>query len=402
MKKFLFVIILMCSSVLLFAQGNENNVKEKIRKIENGVIEFKSFGGMFYPDSAQLANRLKLTDRMKNYNVPGLSIAVINNYKIEWAKAYGIMDVNSDLPVTDNTLFEAASTSKLITAVIALHLVEKGKLNLDADVNQYLKTWKVPESELTKLEKVTLRRLLTHQAGLPQTNFNEDESGRYPSLLDVLNGKAPALNKPAFPEVVPGSKWLYSNVGYVLIQLILEEATNKKYADLAYEIVFKPLNMNNSTFSYPLNEKFKKQEAMPHNKEGKSCTPSMHLTAFAHAGLVTTPTDLAKFSLELMLANKGKSQKLLSQNMAKQLFTVELMLDPKIFGAPVGQGLGCLLNSSGDDLQFAHPGNNYPGMISWLIGWPNKGIGFIIMSNGALGEPLSIEIITALVQEYIK
>ncbi len=131
---------------------------------------------MFQPDSTQLANPGRLADRMAYYKVPGVSMAVVHNNRIEWARAYGTMDANTGEPVTNETIFEAASTSKFLTAVMALHFVQKGLIELDRDVNDYLKTWQVSENQFTEEEKVTLRRLLTHQAGLPTTNFSHDEN----------------------------------------------------------------------------------------------------------------------------------------------------------------------------------------------------------------------------------
>ncbi len=123
------------------------------------MIEFDLLDSLFIPSKEQLAHPKTLAERMKHYNTPGVSIAVINNYEIEWAKGYGTMDVNTGAPVTTETIFEGASTSKLLTAVLALHFVQKGLLELDADVNGYLKSWQVPENEFTSEEKVTLRRL---------------------------------------------------------------------------------------------------------------------------------------------------------------------------------------------------------------------------------------------------
>src|SRR5258708_29164455 len=106
--------------------------------------------------------RLNLSQLMDAYNVPGLSMAVIDNYQIVWAKGYGMIGTASSVPVTTKTLFQAGSISKPVAATAALALVQKGKLCLDEDVKQKLKTWKLPENEFTKDEKVTLRRLMSH------------------------------------------------------------------------------------------------------------------------------------------------------------------------------------------------------------------------------------------------
>ncbi|OGU55646.1 MAG: hypothetical protein A2V66_10225 [Ignavibacteria bacterium RBG_13_36_8] len=402
MKNLSLIIVLLVSFLSTNTQVTDKSVQQKISCIENGLIEVTSLAEMFDLDSAQLADRKTLTERMTALKVFGVSIVVVNNYQLEWAKAYGTININSGVPVTTESYFEAASTSKLLTAVIVLYLVEKEKLSLDEDVNNYLKSWKVPENKFTKDEKVTLRRLLTHQAGLPMTNFNYDENIGYPTLIDVLNGALPALNKPAILEAIPGSRWMYSNVGYDVIQLLIEDVTGKPFAQAAEEIIFQPLEMNNSTFIYPLNEEQQKREAFPHDEEGACREPAMHLTALAHGGLMTTPTDLAKFTVELMLSYKGKSGKILSQQMTKQLVARELDLDPNILGTPVSEGLGCFINGEGKDLRFSHPGSNLPGANCWLMGFPERGLGIFVMTNGAMGELLELEIISAIVNEYSK
>ena len=393
------VLLFICSC----SQKNTNlKIEQRINRIENGLIQFKSFAGMFQPDSVQLANTKTLAERMEYHKTPGVSIAVINNNKIEWAKAYGIMDVNTGVPVTTETIFEAGSTSKLITAVMALHFVQKDLIELDINVNNYLKSWQVPENEFTVEKKVTLRRLLTHQAGMPSTNYDHDESVGYPTLIDVLNGESPALNSPATPEYVPGSKWQYSNVAYNVIQLLLEDVSGKSFQQIAEEIIFNPLEMKNSTFIYPLDSERQKHEAMPHDAEGISREPLMHLTALAHGGLTTTPTDLAKFMIELMLSYQGKSEKVLSQEMTKRLISKECEIDREKIPLPFFDGLGVFLMGESRNLSITHPGTNNPGLICWPMGWPNLGTGVVVMSNGANGMLLSIEIINAFNNEYNK
>jgi CubicO group peptidase (beta-lactamase class C family) len=393
------VLLFICSCSQKVA---DSIIEQRINRIENGLIEITSLTRLFQPDSAQLANPKALAERMAYHKTPGVSMAVVNNHKIEWAKAYGIMDVNTGAPVTTETIFEAASTSKFVTAVMALHFVEKGLIDLDTDVNRYLKSWQVPENEFTEKEKVTLRRLLTHQAGMPSTNYDHDDNVGYPTLINVLNGESPALNKPAIPELVPGSKWQYSNIAYNVIQLLLEDVTGNSFQRIAQQIIFKPLGMENSTFIYPLDSERKKREAMPHNDEGISREPAMHLTALSQGGLTTTPTDLAKFAIEIMLSYHGKSEKIISQEMTKQMFGKECEIDREKIPLPFSEGLGVFLMGEGRDLMFTHPGNNYPGLNCWLIGWPERGTGAVVMSNGGMIGIVCVEIIYAVINEYNK
>jgi CubicO group peptidase (beta-lactamase class C family) len=391
-----FSILISCSSC---SQTEPNQIAQRMNRVENGLIEIKSPADMLRLDSTQLANAKTITERMEHYKVPGVSIAVINDDHIEWTKVYGTMDVNSGAPVTTETIFEAASTSKFITAVMALHFVQRGLIDLDANVNDYLKSWQIPDNEFTKDEKVTLRRLLSHRAGIPYSNYGFSGVG-YPTLIDVLNGAPPAVNKPAIPEFVPGSRWQYSNVGYDVIQLLLEDVSGKPFQQIAEELVFEPLGMSNSTFVYPLDSGKKIHEAMPHDAEGISREPGMHLTALAHGGLTTTPTDLAAFTLEMIRSYQGKSEKILSQRTTQQLFTIESDTDPKTVGFLASEGLGVFLMGEGKDLAFIHQGENGPGFTSWLIGWPERGTGVVIMTNGIQGHSLSVEIINAFHREY--
>jgi CubicO group peptidase (beta-lactamase class C family) len=375
-------------------------MSKKIHSIEHGLPEFTTPLAMFQAHSTRLKEYKTLSECMAHYHVPGVSVAVVDDYELKWAKAYGISQAGSDESITTNTIFQAASTSKLITSAIVLRLVEKGILNLDQDVNHYLESWQIQENEFTEGCRVTLRLLLTHQAGLPVTNFPQKEGAGDPTLVQVLDGELPAMNKPAIVGYTPGTKWQYSNLGFVVIQQILEDRMSKPYARTAKDVVFEPLGMENSTFEYPLEQELLPMEAMPHDADGIACEPAMPPTAVAHGGLMTTPSDLAIFTIELMRAYRGLSDRLLSREMARQMLRKELDLDPQLFGMPLGEGLGVMLYGTDEDLIFAHPGSNYPGMNCWLLGNPNVGKGAVTMTNGAMGEVLCMEIISAIIREY--
>ena len=208
------------------------------------------------------------------------------------------------------------------------------------------------------------------------------------------------MNKPAVVEYFPGTKWQYSNIGYVVVQQILEDALGKPFSRIARETVFEQLGMKNSTFTYPLDRGLQANEAWPHDAEGTLREPEMVPNAPAHGGLMTTPSDLARFTIELMRAFNGRSDRLLSKETARRMFTKVLDLDPAMFGIPIGEGLGVFLYGEGDNLVFLHPGGNLPGTICWLFGYPKTGRGAVIMTNGAGGELLALEIISAVNREY--
>ena len=188
--------------------------------------------------------------------------------------------------------------------------------------------------------------------------------------------------------------------GYVVLQQVLEDVSGKPFTQLAREIIFEPLGMRFSTLVYPLDGEMQAREAMPHDEAGQPGESSLPPSALAQGGLLTTPSDLARLTLELMSAYQGRSSRLLSQKTVRRMFHKEADLDPKIFGFPVGQGLGVMLMGKGKDFSFAHPGSNYPGTTCWLVGYPELGKGAVIMANGAKGDLLSLEILPAISNEY--
>jgi CubicO group peptidase (beta-lactamase class C family) len=398
------LICLMAALLTIISCSRENSddlIKQRIDRIENGLVEFTSVKDLFQVGIVKSEDLRTLAERMKHYHTPGVSIAVIKDFALDWAKAYGVLKAGGDRLVATDSYFQAASTSKLVAAAIVLYNVQKGILNLEEDVNGYLESWKLPENDFTRQQKVTLRLLLTHQAGLPATNFPQKENAGDPTLVQVLKGESPAMNKPAVVESVPGTKWQYSNIGFVVIQQILEDVMGKPYSQIARETVFQLLGMKHSTFQYPLNQKLQAKEAMPHDADGIACEPAMPPTALAQGGLMTTPSDLAILAIELMRAYNGLSDRLLSKEMAHRMFRKELDLDPGMFGGlPLGEGLGVMLYGEGENLVFAHPGSNFPGMNCWLFGYPKTGRGLVVMTNGAQGEILALEIISAVNREY--
>ena len=138
---------------------------------------------------------MTLVERMSHYNIPGVSIAVINNGEIEWARGYGVRENGGNVPVTTTTLFQAGSISKPVAAMAALFLVQQGKLALDEHVNTKLVSWKLPENEYTTGQKVSLRGLLSHTAGLTVHGFpGYTANEEIPTLLQILDGIEPALS----------------------------------------------------------------------------------------------------------------------------------------------------------------------------------------------------------------
>ncbi|MGC9780012.1 MAG: beta-lactamase family protein [Candidatus Heimdallarchaeota archaeon] len=343
----------------------------------------------------------KLTDKMKQFKVPGLSIVVINDFQIDWTLHEGVQDLNSNKKLTPETLFEAASTTKALTAVLALHFVENGILDLDEEINTKLKNWKIPENEFTEKEKVTLRRLLTHMAGInrPDSLFSYEE-GKTPTLIQVLNGESPALNDPVKVEFIPGSKHQYSNIGYTIIQQLLEDVTGKSFHQLMKEVIFEPLEMNNSTLEFPLPDNFSQRAVLPHTAKGEAKDKGLHASALAHGNLSCTSIDLSKFLLELMNTYNGKSEKILSKNMVRKMFESQRSFGPTELMGFSDQALGVFLMRNDKNSFFLHPGGNEPGANCFLIGSPTTGHGAILMSNGSMGELINMQLIYTIAKDY--
>ncbi|UCG50663.1 MAG: beta-lactamase family protein [Candidatus Latescibacterota bacterium] len=401
MRPFVISVTVLIVGILCASQKNDEQIEKKVSGVENGLVEVKAPIQIFQAGPPEGREKMGLSERMTQFGVPGVSIAVINDYQIEWEKAYGLIDAGSDKPVDTKTVFEAASTTKLLASVIALRLVEQGQLDLDEDVNQRLKSWKIPESEFTAEKKVTLRSLLTHQSGLnrPDGGFSEEE-GSVPTLVQVLKGEAPAKNLAAVVEFTPGTQWQYSNFGYLVIQLLLEDVLDKPFSQIAREVLFDPLGMKNSTLVHPLKAEFKTNIALPHDQEGTAHDRPQHPTALAQGGLVTTSSDLARFAIELMRAYQDKSDAVLSQASVQRMFTVQRELDPAALGGITGQGLGVFLLGEGQNLYFLYAGHNNPGATSIVVTSSATGKGAVIMTNGVAGLPLSFEILAAVADEY--
>jgi CubicO group peptidase (beta-lactamase class C family) len=337
------------------------------------------------------AVRYSLTERMKHYHTPGVSVAVVNGGRIEWAQGFGVTEAGTTNPITPVTLFEAGSISKPVAATATLRLVEQGKLNLDEPVNTYLKSWQLPDNEFTAKEKVTLRRIMSHSAGLTVHGFpGYAVTDSIPTLPQVLDGTKPANTKAVRVDTIPGSNWRYSGGGTTIQQLIDVDQTGKPFPVLLKELVFDPIGMANSTYEQPLPVARVGQASAAHRANGSMIPGRFHIyPEMAAAGLWTTPTDLLKWAMEIAAARAGKSNKVLSRTMATQMLTMQK--------APVG--LGPFLEGSGPAFRFGHGGSD-AGFHSELVYFPETGKGAAVMVNSDGGQPMLREILYSIAAEY--
>jgi CubicO group peptidase (beta-lactamase class C family) len=357
----------------------------RIERIENGLLPAATIKG-------QSIARMNLAERMKHYNVPGVSIAFFENGQIAWTRGYGLADIASGRRVTAKTLFQSASISKPAAALAVLRLVQEGKLNLDEDVNLKLRSWKIPENEFTKQEKVTLRRILSHSAGMNIRRFPgyaSDEA--LPTTLQILNGEKPANTAPIRVDTVPGTIWRYSGGGYVTMQLLLSDVTHKAVPQLLDEIVLRPIGMTHSTFEEPLPKSLWDSAATPYREDGKPVKGGWHsYPEITPAALWSTPSDIAHMAIEVQNEYAGKSNKILSSQMMHEMLSHQ----------KDNWGLGFELEAPGHKLRFSHGGSNEGFRCTLQAYTEAPGQGIVIMTNGDQGWNLLNEILRAVSKEY--
>jgi CubicO group peptidase (beta-lactamase class C family) len=319
-----------------------------------------------------------LSDRMAALHVPGISVALIHDGKVVWAKGYGVTRLGGPA-VTPDTLFEAGSISKMFTAMAILHLVQEGKLDLDVDVNQYLKSWKIPDNAFTARTKVTLRMLLSHTAGLNRGAFIYPRHAALPTLVQVLNGERPAMSPAIRVVSPPGQAFSYSNGGFTILQMVIENVTGQPYATYLQSTVLGPLGMTHSTFQQPLPESRLAEAATPYEADGSPMKDGPGTVVEEGAGgLWTTAPDLALMVIDLQQSLSGQANPVISRAMTKEMLTPGLGLVPGWVGH---YGLGIGLAGKKDKALFTHGGYT-EGFFSQLLGF-RHGDGLIILTNGS-------------------
>lgn len=376
-KTIIFLSIIIVSLTACNTAQQDSGYQEFIEKIENNLLPKILLEGK---DSAGF----NILDRMEHYNVPGVSIAFMDNGEIQWARGYGYSDAEAQLKVDKNTLFQAASISKPVAATAALAMVEQGKLGLDDDVNRYLDGWQVDENEFTAEEKVTLRRILSHSAGLTVHGFGGySRTDTIPEIIDVLNGKGTANSGRIYPDIKPGTVYRYSGGGYTVMQKMLCDISGKDFPDLMDELVLSKIGMTSSTYQQPLPEEKQMIAATAYRGNGSPVEGKWHIyPEMAAAGLWTTPGDLLMYASEVYKSYHGKSNLILSTDMVRQMLTPQIN----------GHGLGPAISGEGDYLVFSHGGAN-EGFRCSLFVFAETGQGVAIMTNSDNGGSLSTEIL---------
>ena len=321
---------------------------------------------------------LSLQEVMAKLHTPGMSIAVIKDFTIHWAKGYGVADAKTGRPVQVDTLFQAASISKPVTAMAALRLVQDGRFSLDEDVNKLLKTWQIPASDLTRDQPVTPRSLMSHTSGADDGfGFPGYVPGTpLPTPLEILKGQSPSNVGPVLFARPPYRAYKYSGGGVLIMQMALADLLAEPFDQIMQRTVLKPLAMADSTYQQPLPERLAPRAAHAHGGDGQALDSPWHVyPEQAPAGLWTTPSDLARFAIEVQRAIRGPAGGVLKQATAREMI------------APTGSGpfaVGFEIARTGEGWYFSHSGGNW-GFLCHLLAHVRKGYGVVIMTNGGEG-----------------
>jgi len=366
------------------AQKSSPSTDQRIQLVEANLVSIPMSGG-------QPPLQFNLQQLMSALNVPGLTVTVIADFKPAWTKTYGVTEAGTSTPVTPQTLFQAGSISKPVTATGALYLVEHSKLSLDANVNEYLKTWKVPDNEFTTTQKVTLRRLLSHSGGLTVHGFPGYAVGEpIPTTVQIFNGEKPANTDPIRVDFVPGSKVRYSGGGITIEQQMIVDVTGKPFPEFMHDTVLAPMGMKSSSYQQPLPTALASLAASGTRADGKTIPGKWHIyPEMAAAGLWTTSGDLATFAINTALSKNGKTNNVLSESMTRQ------MLTPQLDSA----GLGFFLNMGGNPNAFGHNGAD-EGFQAILIMISDTGQGAAIMANSDNGVEIGNYLVNNIAREY--
>jgi CubicO group peptidase (beta-lactamase class C family) len=361
----------------------------RIARVENGLTTPVVVAG-------RADQGAPIAERMRAARTPAVSIAVINNGRIEWARAYGVLEAGGTARADTGTLFQAASISKPVAVLGALTLVERGRLALDADVNTFLRSWRVPENAFTAQEKVTLRRLVSHNAGLTVHGFpGYAMTASVPTTVQVLDGQAPANTAPVRVDTFPGAILRYSGGGTTVMQQMMEDVSGRPFPMFMRENVLQPLGMLHSSYDYNVAADRASRIARAHNPRGEPIAGGWHrYPEMAAAGLWTTPSDLARFLIAVHRASNGETVGPLTPALARQMLTLQKSEDGS------GFGLGLQLNGLGTPAAwFGHGGSN-EGYRAQAMMFTGTGQGAVVMTSSDAGNEVMSEILRSIAREY--
>lgn len=353
---------------------------------------------VFHPFYADGWRELPLVERMAAQFIPGASMAIVEGGEIIWAGAYGVRRQGDPDPVTPETCFQAASISKPVAALTALSLVAEGRLCLDADLRDFLRSWQIP-ARAGWQPRVTLRQLLSHSGGITVHGFlGYPARSAVPTLQQILNGDLPA-NSPAIRvDTLPGFHFRYSGGGYTIVQQLIEDLTGQSFWQAARQRVLEPAGMTRSTYLDPLPADWHPRAAVGHRNNGDPLIGNWHrYPESAAAGLWTTPTDLARLFVLLEATQRGKTDRLVRPDLLAEMLTPQIPL--RGIGLDGNEGLGFFLTGEPDDLYYGHGGSN-EGYRNQILARKGRGQAAVIMTNSDSGDALTDEWINNVALEF--
>ncbi len=384
-QKLLGIVALAISFVAACSSSSTDDVQSRIDAVENNLIAAVINAG-------SVPAGMSLTDRMQHYLAPGVSIAVINNGAIEWAKGYGVIEAGVTQPVTPDTVFQACSVSKPVSVTGIMLLAQSGTIDISRNVNDYLKSWRLADNTFTTTEKATIQRLMSHTGGTNVSGFFGYPAGSaVPTLFEVLNGTPPATTDPIQVVYVPGSRSSYSGGGMEVLQQMAEDVTGISFRTYMNDNLLSKLEMNSSDFVQPMEGPLSARAAKGHDVDGAVMPGGWNTyPELIAAGLWTTPSDLARLLIEVQEAATRNQGAALSQQTALQILTMQP-------NSNFGLGFG-LINGNGG-LIFQHSGSNV-GYKSFIGAYKDRGQGVAVMINGDNGYTLSMEIVRSVAKVY--
>ena len=331
-----------------------------------------------------IAQNADLAEAMRKLHIPSVDVALIESGRLAWSHVFGT--------APDNAIYQAASLSKLVTAVAALRLVDRGVLDLDRDVNDYLTGWRVPENDFTRDHPVTLRQLLSMTAGIGVPGYPGYEPGqKLPTLQQILDGAPPANSPPVRVEAIPGSRYAYSGGGFEIVQALIEAKTKVKFQDALQDLLLRPAGMANSYFLQPLPGELVRRAATGHDANGNELPGGWRVVPeLAAGGLWTSAMDLAHLSLELERAYRGESGALLTRATARAMMTQQN-------GGPYG--LGAAVAGNGASRVIMKRGQNI-GYQSYMLLFPETGQGIVVLTGSDNGTTLATALIRRAAAAY--
>ncbi len=366
------------------------NPDDRISKVENSLLPTP----IIVP--SEPIKKLSLRAEMSKNLVPGLSVAVIDNYQIAWAKGYGVTDVRSQTPVTPDTLFCAGGITKFVTAVAVLRLAQENKLDLDQDVNKYLTSWKAPSNQFTQKHPVTIRELLSHNSGIPR--HRPSTLSPLPNLPDVLqlikHDPSPERGQPLDVIFEPGTEFDYSSGAFLVLELLLTDVQQKPFREIVQELVLDPVGMQHSSFAQPVTADPRPERASGHmlSSDGKAVQADvLAFPELAGSGLWTTPSDLAR--LVINVQKSGQPGSILSSASYSTL----------VHSVVSNAALGVFVVGENESRRFrvrtsdGTPSDTFTG---WLVGYLNGGKGAVVLANSSGAFQVGFSLVRSVALEY--